>query len=457
MLFSPSITTLIAYQLYAAFALAIGLFAWRTFPKEGAAYTLPCAIGFILAAPSAFFMGIGAYLQSKLVIVLGELFVPLSWIFIYYSFANLLGAKASLRTIFNKAMIALALVITIFFLRYIFSTEFHSQLFSSDHIVASILFNSVIAFMCLRVYKSYQLSIAAILALLHVLYLTVLVARLGLNISNGFGGDSNSSLFTPIFSSILFVISLAKFLGIFSLFSLIKASTDQKLMTENYLIKEEVANKKIEKSEVQFLASLNALAKARDNETGNHIIRTQNYVKLLAKRLRADGHYVESLSDKSINLLFKAAPLHDIGKVGIPDNILLKNGSLTEAEWVVMKTHTTIGETVLDAEEVNRDGDADLVGIAIKIAGGHHEKWDGSGYPRGLVGQAIPLEARIMSLADMYDALVSKRVYKKAWTHEEAVQEIVSKREIQFDPLIVDAFLAEQNAFREIAHQYRDH
>ena len=113
--------------------------------------------------------------------------------------------------------------------------------------------------------------------------------------------------------------------------------------------------------------------------------------------------------------------------------------------------------TVLDAEEVNRDGDADLVGIAIKIAGGHHEKWDGSGYPRGLVGQAIPLEARIMSLADMYDALVSKRVYKKAWTHEEAVQEIVSKREIQFDPLIVDAFLAEQNAFREIAHQYRDH
>ncbi len=122
-----------------------------------------------------------------------------------------------------------------------------------------------------------------------------------------------------------------------------------------------------------------------------------------------------------------------------------------------MKTHTSIGEAVLDTEEVRRDGDADLVGVAIKIAGGHHEKWDGSGYPRGLFGQAIPLEARIMSLADMYDALVSKRVYKKAWTHEEAVQEIVSKREIQFDPLIVDAFLAEQNSFREIAHQYRDH
>jgi response regulator RpfG family c-di-GMP phosphodiesterase len=147
----------------------------------------------------------------------------------------------------------------------------------------------------------------------------------------------------------------------------------------------------------------------------------------------------------------------ELDAMAIPDNILLKNGSLTEAEWVVMKTHTTIGETVFDAEGVSRDDDADLVDIAIKIAGGHHEKWDGSGYPRGLVGQAIPLEARIMSLADMYDALVSKRVYKKAWTHEEAMQEIVSKREIQFDPLIVDAFLAEQNAFREIAHQYRDH
>lgn len=354
-------------------------------------------------------------------------------------------------------MMVLMVIITFFFLRNIFSPGFHPSLFSSDHVFSSLGFNGVIAFMCLKVYKRYQLSIAAILGLLHVLYLIVLVARVGLNISNGLGSSSNISPFNPAFSSILFVISIAKFLGIYSLFSLIKASADQKLMIDNYLIKEEMANKKIEKSEVQFLASLNALAKARDNETGNHIIRTQNYVKLLALRLQAEGHYSESLSDGAIDLLFKAAPLHDIGKVGIPDNILLKNGPLTEDEWVVMKTHTTIGEAVLDAEVAKHDGDADLVGVAIKIAGGHHEKWDGSGYPRGLSGQTIPLEARIMSLADMYDALVSKRVYKKAWTHEEAVQEIVSKREVQFDPLIVDAFLAEQNAFREIAHQYRDH
>ncbi len=322
--FSSSVTTLIAFQLYAVFALGIGLFTWHTFPKERRVYTLPCAIGFILAAPAAFFMGVGTYLQSNSVIIFGDLFVPLSWIFIYYSFANLLGANRSIRTISIKAMMVLALIITFFFLRNIYRPEFYPSLFFSDHVLASIVFNGVITFMCLKVYKRYQLTIAAILALLHILYLTVLVARLGLNITDGIGDVSNSSSFDPIFSSILFVVSFAKFLGIFSLFSLINASKDQKLMTENYLIKEEVANKKIEKSEAQFLASLNALAKARDNETGNHIIRTQNYVKLLALRLQAQGHYPESLSDKSIDLLFKAAPLHDIGKVGIPETSCLR-------------------------------------------------------------------------------------------------------------------------------------
>lgn len=349
------------------------------------------------------------------------------------------------------------ILVVLVFARKIFSPEFHLSIFSSGSILSSLLFNCIMSLMCLRVYKKYRLGIAGILALLHIFYSMILVASVGFNAPHGFGFDSDAGFLAPFFTAIIFIVSTAKFLGIYSLFSLINSAKDKKLMAEIHLMKERIANTKIEKSEVQFLASLNALAKARDNETGNHIIRTQNYVKILALRLRADGHYAENLSDRSIDLLFKAAPLHDIGKVGIPDNILLKNGPLTESEWIVMKTHASIGEAVLDTKEVKRDGDADLISVAIKIAGGHHEKWDGSGYPRGLAGDAIPLEARIMSLADMYDALVSKRVYKNAWTHDQAVQEIVSKRDIQFDPLIVDAFLAEQDSFREIARQYSDH
>ena len=234
------------------------------------------------------------------------------------------------------------------------------------------------------------------------------------------------------------------------------SAESQKNNIQNHLMKLELANKKAEQSELQLLASLNALAKARDNETGNHIIRTQNYVKILALRLRNDGYYTESLSDQSVDLLFKAAPLHDLGKIGIPDKILLKNGPLTDEEWIIMKTHTLIGESVLNTSGVELDFNSDLIAKAIKIAGGHHEKWDGTGYPRGLEGVAIPLEARIMSLADMYDALVSERVYKKAWTHEQAVQEIISKRGANFDPWIVDAFIAEQDSFREIAYLHRD-
>lgn len=224
---------------------------------------------------------------------------------------------------------------------------------------------------------------------------------------------------------------------------------------ENLWVK---ANEKLNLKENQMLASLNSLSLARDNETGNHIIRTQHYVKAIAMRLKSLGHYTQELSDQAIELLFKAAPLHDIGKVGIPDEILLKPGPLTESEWAVMKTHTTIGESVLSAAEttIQINENEDVISKAIKIAGGHHEKWDGTGYPRGLGGQDIPLEARIMSLADMYDALVNKRVYKKAWSHERAVKEIISKKNTQFDPLIVEAFLLEADHFNEIAQRLKD-
>lgn len=221
------------------------------------------------------------------------------------------------------------------------------------------------------------------------------------------------------------------------------------------IIKLGLANSKAVKSERQLLSTLNALALARDNETGNHIIRTQRYVKTLALRLRKMGHYQNELNDRSIDLLFKAAPLHDIGKVGIPDHILHKPGALTEDEWTVMKTHPTIGATVLQSSN-DESPEIDVMTIAIQIAGGHHEHWDGCGYPEGLKGLAIPLSARIMSVADMYDALVSERVYKKEWTHDEAAQEIILHKGARFDPFVVDAFIAEQEKFKNIAKKYRD-
>jgi hypothetical protein len=205
-----------------------------------------------------------------------------------------------------------------------------------------------------------------------------------------------------------------------------------------------------------MLQSLNALSMVRDNETGNHILRTQSYVKKLAQRLREMGVYVSELSENAIERMTKAAPLHDIGKVGIPDGILKKEGSLTPEEWAVMQTHAALGENVLNAAKLDDSKHTKVLDVAIQIAGSHHENWDGSGYPRGLKGEEIPLAARIMALADMYDALVSERVYKRKWTHEEACEEILKNKGKRFDPAVVEAFIHEQPYFDEIANYYGD-
>jgi hypothetical protein len=144
-----------------------------------------------------------------------------------------------------------------------------------------------------------------------------------------------------------------------------------------------------------------------------------------------------------------------LGKVGIPDNILLKPGRLNDDEWAIMKTHALIGENTLAATKHDKER-SHLLSVAKNIAGGHHEWWNGEGYPRGLQGQQIPLEARIMAIADVYDALVSERVYKENWTHDEAVQFILEKKKIQFDPLVVDAFLCESDTCNQIAQTFRD-
>ena len=229
------------------------------------------------------------------------------------------------------------------------------------------------------------------------------------------------------------------------------------LITNFYLDKLMAEHQKsVHAIENGMLDSLNALSMVRDNETGNHILRTKNYVEAIANRLKSLGIYKEELSAEGICNMTKAAPLHDIGKVGIPDDILKKNGPLTDEEWVVMKTHPFLGEEVLKAAKVEDAKHTKVLDAAIDIAGGHHECWDGSGYPRSLRGHDIPLAARIMSIADMYDALVSERVYKEKWSHQDACTEITRLKGIRFDPAVVEAFLLEQENFARIAELYGD-
>ena len=205
-----------------------------------------------------------------------------------------------------------------------------------------------------------------------------------------------------------------------------------------------------------LIDALSRLSMFRDNETGKHIERTQIFVRILAKRLLADGLFVDQLNDASIHMIAKATPMHDLGKIGIPDQILLKPGRHTPEETQIMKTHASIGEATLLVAASEGASESDLLILAARIAGGHHENWDGSGYPRGLVADAIPLPARLMAIADVYDALTTPRVYKRAWTHEEAAAEIRALRGVKFDPRIVDAFERSQAEFEEVARNVRD-
>jgi response regulator RpfG family c-di-GMP phosphodiesterase len=204
------------------------------------------------------------------------------------------------------------------------------------------------------------------------------------------------------------------------------------------------------------IVAMGILAEARDNETGNHLKRTQHYIRALANHLRDHPRFKDFLAEENIEALYKLAPLHDIGKVGIPDHILLKPGKLTDEEFAVMKTHPALGGEVLATAENNLPAPSRFLHIGRDIATGHHEKWDGSGYPAGLKGDAIPVSARLMAIADVYDALISPRVYKRAFSHEEAAAIIIHGHGNHFDPDMVDAFVAIQETFRQIAERYSD-
>jgi len=204
------------------------------------------------------------------------------------------------------------------------------------------------------------------------------------------------------------------------------------------------------------ILAMASLAETRDNDTGNHIRRTQHYVRALAEALRDHPRCRGQLTPDYIATLFKSAPLHDIGKVGIPDRILLKPGRYTPEEFEIMKSHPALGRDAIAQAEAQLGTPVGFLSVAKEIAYGHQEKWDGSGYPEGLRVDAIPLSARLMALADVYDALISRRVYKEGMSHEQAAVILVQGSGSHFDPDIVEAFVRIQPEFQAIARRFAD-
>ncbi len=206
-----------------------------------------------------------------------------------------------------------------------------------------------------------------------------------------------------------------------------------------------------------IISAFCSLVEARDNETGNHVLRTQHYVLTLCEKLSSHPRFSAELTQTNIPLIFKSAPLHDIGKVAIPDHILLKPGKLTPEEWRIMQQHAQFGaDAIAAAEKEIGEGNASFLSYARQIALTHHERWNGKGYPRGLVGDEIPLAGRLMAIADVYDALISRRIYKPPFEHAAAVEMMRKERGEHFDPDILDCMLANSAQFKDIARCFAD-
>ena len=229
------------------------------------------------------------------------------------------------------------------------------------------------------------------------------------------------------------------------------------LQQQNEILEEKVRQRTKQLSNVQdaVIMSMGSLAETRDPETGNHIRRTQNYVRLLAEELSDHPKFESFFTPEIVTMLYKSSPLHDIGKVGVPDHILLKPGKLTFEEFEEMKHHSVYGrDVIISAEKTMDDPDDNLLSFGREIAYSHHEKWDGSGYPQGLKGEEIPISARLMAIADVYDAMICRRVYKAPFPPEKAVAIILEGRGSHFDPDMVDVFDKISEEFRLIAKRY---
>jgi putative two-component system response regulator len=230
------------------------------------------------------------------------------------------------------------------------------------------------------------------------------------------------------------------------------------LKSQNQYLEKEISRRTGEVALIQEVSimAMAALAETRDSETGLHLQRTKLYVSELCEELASRPGYEKNLSREIIDTIVASAPLHDIGKVGIPDAVLLKPGRLTPAEFEIMKNHAILGrEAIIKAELIMARRETYLK-YPKEIVSSHHEKWDGSGYPQGLSGENIPLSARIVALADAYDAITSERIYKSASTHQEAVTIITAEAGRHFDPAVVDAFLQVHENFKAIARRYSE-
>lgn len=231
----------------------------------------------------------------------------------------------------------------------------------------------------------------------------------------------------------------------------------QRIEQHNELLENRVREQvqKISDAQLGAIFAMSKLAESRDPETGEHLERMREYCRLLSRHLMTLPRYLGVINDAFVENIYAASPLHDIGKVGIPDAVLLKPGKLTDTEWVIMRTHTFVGAQTL--MQVNRQYPGnELIRTGMAIAGGHHEKWDGSGYPYNLKGDEIPLVARILALGDVYDALTSKRCYKDAFTHEASREIILSQKGMHFDPVMVEAFVATEDDFKKVREFYVD-
>jgi putative two-component system response regulator len=211
----------------------------------------------------------------------------------------------------------------------------------------------------------------------------------------------------------------------------------------------------ISASQMATIFALSKLAESRDQETGKHLERVQIYCRMLAERLGREAPYNRRIAAAFVENIFSASPLHDIGKVAIPDRVLLKSGQLLPEEFEAMKRHTVLGASTMEAVRDVYPRNA-FIGMGIAIARSHHERWDGSGYPDGLEGEKIPLAARIMAVADVYDALRSKRCYKEAFSHQDCCRIIQRGSGTQFDPAVVTAFLSLAERFERIGAAMTD-
>lgn len=237
----------------------------------------------------------------------------------------------------------------------------------------------------------------------------------------------------------------------------LQADYRRRIEEHNTLLEEQVRRqvREITSAHLAAIFSMSKLAESRDPETGHHLERVREYCRLLATRLSGDEACRHLIDERFIENIYAASPLHDIGKVGVPDHILQKPGKLTAEEFAAMKTHSLIGAQTLRAVDSQHPGNA-FVAMGIEIAESHHEKWNGSGYPHALKGEAIPLPARIAALADVYDALTSKRCYKEAMPHEKATEILLAESGQHFDPRIIEAYSAIEREFRAVRTFYHE-